>query len=162
MNLTDLEKFSHTVTPCGDRLNISKPFSRGEYSYATDGRLLIRVKRLVDVPEVSGAPSVKKIWPNGNYKSFPIPAFPEPKYSPCPWCTGEEPCFSADEYCEECNNTHVQEELNPVTIGCSSFSDHYLSKIKDLPNILIAPTGKLEAAILTFDGGGGLLMPMKI
>jgi hypothetical protein len=173
MNKEDLQKFCYNDDDgsAGVRRAIQMPFSRGLYTYATDGKELIRVPRLEDVPEEIDAPDVEKIWPKENYEFFNIPNFTEPEFKLCPTCKGtgtydygeineEEGCGGIG-VCYKCEGDKTFPDTKHITIGCSVFSDHLLWKIKDLPNIKIAPTEKLKAALLKFDGGDGLIMPMN-
>jgi hypothetical protein len=172
MTKEDLQKFCSVEAAHLDRY-IGVPFSRGQYTYATDGHLLIRVSRLADVPERKESPDAEKIWPKKNYDYFAIPDLPEPTFRPCSICKGTGEFMYVDEdddgnksseigTCYECDGDKTFPAIIPVKIGCSHFSNHFLAAIKDLPGIQIAPTGELDPALLKFDGGEGLLMPMKV
>ena len=194
-----LKKFC--ATDAG-HINLATPFSKGEYSYATNGYILIRVPRLADVPERDDAPSTDSLFP---YKDppewFALTEIAMPDVAPitektcpdcngivgeegaeCPECDGdgivefdnrysdyEIDCKTCDgegkiKKCETCNSTGKIEvkSLNPVAVGGAHFQLHYLLLLKELPNCKIGPAEKpMGQAPFQFDGGDGLLMPMK-
>ena len=83
MNRDDLMKF------CGgnDRAGIATPFSIGEYTYATNGHIMVRVPRIADIPERTDAPSPAKIEEVFNHRKGdyqPIPAVGPIKTKSCP------------------------------------------------------------------------------
>lgn len=73
----------------------------------------------------------------------------------CKSCKG---CKTVE--CEICRGTGI-DVTKPVDIQGITFNKYYLLKIKDLPNISIAPTDDSHPAWFTFDGGEGCLMPMR-
>jgi hypothetical protein len=78
----------------------------------------------------------------------------------CKTCDGE----GKIKKCETCNSTGKIEvkSLNPVAVGGAHFQLHYLLLLKELPNCKIGPAEKpMGQAPFQFDGGDGLLMPMK-
>ncbi len=87
----DLKRFCWTDN---GRPTIARPFSQGDWTYATNGRLLVRVPRLSDVPEYDDSP--KDIQKNifdahlitGTWQPVPndLPSLLEPK--PCSECKG--------------------------------------------------------------------------
>ena len=63
--------------------------------------------------------------------------------------------------CWACHGScHKQQR---VEVGGSDFDRRYLAKIMDLPGALFAPhpTDQSKPAYFTFDGGDGVLMPMR-
>jgi hypothetical protein len=193
-----LARFCHA-----ENIILNVPWSRGVYTYATNGHILVRAPRLEDVPEKEDAPEVDKMF------SIPLPdewfpladmALPalEATEKTCPECNGagtkECECPECDgrgmvdftnrhnDYevdcktcngegkihkCDKCNATGkiAVETLQPIKVGASHFQLRYLLLLKDLPNGKIAPAApsqSLLAAYFAFDGGDGLLMPMKV
>lgn len=178
------EELSKFVSDDPSRLIICETWSRGEYSYATDGLVLIRLSRLEDIPQKEEAPDVDIIFPKiqslvwFNLSEIPIDAQPicsacdgKAMDLKCPDCMGKgtykwenkkcecEGCYGTGKVdCHKCLGTG---KTLPIAIGSGHFSYLLLKKIQRLPNIKIGPTGPQDPAWLKFDGGEGLLMPMK-
>ena len=98
---------------CGEGI-ISKPFSKGGFSYATDGVLIIRVAQIEGVEEqIINKPNVDSLWSKHVHEGdsyFPIPEIPEPESNVCTWCFGTGNVNP----CPECNGE-----------GVVYFSNHY-------------------------------------
>jgi len=162
----DLQRFCAVK----ERQSIAQPWSRGDYTYATNGRILVRLPRHADVPENADAPNVEKIWPNPPATVFfPIAAVELPKatFNECERCEGrgyEHDCPDCRCECEKCrgagdisSDTHTS-----LAIGGVHFCLLYVRPWLTLPEISVAvpvpPAGPLE---FRFEGGDGLLMPLK-
>ena len=103
-----------------------------------------------------------------------IPDIPPQVEVDCYCCDGEgvherESGNSEDYDCEECNATgRVMGESGELSntsypkieVGGVDFAPQYLRLIKSLPNAQLSPT-EGKASPFTFDGGDGLLMPMR-
>jgi hypothetical protein len=67
--------------------------------------------------------------------------------------------------CEECEGKGKIKLQGKYIVkgaaGTTQISAIYLDMIKDLPNVLIAPYDETSALLIQFDGGEGVLMPMK-
>lgn len=156
----------------GFRPSISEPWSRGTYSYATNGHVICRVPRQEDISERDDAPGAVD-------KMFDIPApaewfpladmkIPKEKMVECSECEDgkiqHEECQDCDGHtCENCNGTgKVSQAMTPVAVGNTHFQGVYLRILKDLPDCKLGPHADLMGcAVFMFDGGDGLLMPMK-
>lgn len=192
----DLQKF------CGNHgihTWINQPFSDGAYSYATDGKLLIRVPRIDEVPVgISFTQRVYTAFTFADKQPPPvwqnIPAFIL-VYNACPNCHGKgyfrlcryckgEGCSRCDDglyavkkseklrpqeiidACDECAGAGSVKDPGDIrmvnmTGGITRISAILLDMIKDLPNVQIAPYDSDQAFRFKFDGGDGLLMPMR-
>lgn len=213
MNLIDLKPFCDPHRP-----HLAEPFNRGEHTYATNGRILVRVAKLPEAVEVPAAPGLQQLdslMPDmtelGEF--IELPAIPPEESEPCsdcaargyvlkdiqcPVCGGNGwftcvVCKSDSHRCERCNGDrcvpgpdepsnresckpcsgvgrHIKQTTLPV--GTQMFDGRYLRLLATLPNVRLAnstqedkhikggdPTG---AAKFTFDGGDGLLMPMRV
>ena len=162
MNAADLQKF------CADRDDIryrmQKPFSQGEFTYATNGHVLICVQRLPDVAEDNEAPQcgalISKIPPAVNW--IPIPecaALPEVECDECHG-TGMATCPTCehDSDCENCNHTGQVRQRIAVAVGDAHFDQHYLAMLQGYE---IAANGPKAAAHIRRGDITGLLMPMR-
>lgn len=130
MNAADLKQF------CSDdetRSNIQQPWSRGDYSYATNGHIIVRVPRLQDVPENDCAPDARplmdktapaKIW-------MPVPTQTMPPDIQCNWCDGtKRDPNDKRRKCDECHGTGKERAWIGVYVGDGEFDQGYLSLIK--------------------------------
>ena len=163
---------------CGDndvRYYMNAPFSEGEFTYATNGHILVRVARCDDVPEVeveAAPPKCEKLFADNPFISaVEIPDIPPMIEADCDCCNGygthEQKCKTGTAYdCEECNATGKRvtepgETMWPqITVGDTGFASKYLRLIKALPGIEFSPNGQ-NPAPFRFDGGDGLLMPIR-
>lgn len=183
---------------------INQPFTRGSWTYATDGCVCIRVPSVPEVKhEAKGSISrdAEKLFSDIEARNSiwqPLPTF-ELKYSDCPECKGHgylklcsrfnqpDDCTNgegklcrehsalcskgcnADEEsafkCEDCEGKgtikHPGMHIVQGSDGKTQISAIYLDMIKDLPNVMIAPYDETSAFPIRFDGGEGMLMPMK-
>jgi hypothetical protein len=185
------------------RVNISVPWSKGDFTYATDGSILIRVPRKEFEPEIDGAPNVDGMFDAPvpaemfSLADIELPAL-EATEKTCPDCNGagtedcecpecdgrgmvdfsnrhsdyEVDCKTCDgegkiHKCDKCNATGkiTIQNMQPVAVGNAHFQLKYLLLLKDLPGCKIGPGAKamgFVAAYFAFDGGDGLLMPMRV
>lgn len=189
--LNTLKRFCSTDE---DRHSLQQPFSQEEFSYATDGRVIVRMARLRDVPEVVDAPIAQNLWKNlgvniAELKGWmEIPALPEIQYNLCEACFGSgmmRVCAKC-EYCpddadyqkcpdcgavsfekipcsHECSNGRHQVAAG-INIGNTRLNVIYLHKLNMLKGVMICPymPSNADAVPFRFEGGDGLLMPMKM
>lgn len=147
------------------RVGIHKPFTQSGYTWATDGRIAVRVPAMESVPKNPLAPKntayVFKPF-NAEKCIAAIPAFPAVKLVACSSCggTGEEDDGSE---CWNCEGDPLSEKAEPVQCGTRKLSNILLAKMEKLPGLLIQIDGdKLSPCSFTFDGGCGIVMPMRI
>jgi hypothetical protein len=135
------------------------PYRSGDKVIATNGHIMIEVAT-TDQTEFSDPPEnirtrVDEWFAEPIQTTFqPIPELPA--YIHCRECGGNG--ISNFDECETCCG--FGEELQRVPLGDAGFSIRYLRLLAALPNALIAPDGK-NRAHYTFDGGRGILMPMR-
>jgi hypothetical protein len=182
--------------------NIDAPYSQGEWTYATDGKILIRVPRLPEITNEKG-PKSEPLFNEAMLRPVTVwqslPPF-ELGVENCEWCSGTgymvecpkvlnapkcangeskecqiynddclKSCLPTNKCaipCEDCNGTgKVKDPGNIIMAGSVDeevrVSAIYLDMIKDLPNVMIAPYDWHSAIRFKFDGGEGLIMPMK-
>lgn len=162
---------------CGNdpfRPYLNKPFSHGDFSYATNGHIMVRVPRRDDIPEQTKEGN----WnaPMGALEGAtfapvphkPVPDIPAAKQVDCLSCDGrgrEHECPRCKCQCEECGGTG-KNMLHPkisTTLRGGTFDLRYVAMVLDLPNVELM-TNKADAEkpmLFKFDGGYGALMPMR-
>ena len=190
------------VFVANNRPKMAAPFSIGDYSFATNGHIAVRVSRLADVDESVDDLNIRvsllfenSIEPGMESALIEIPDFTITKQPPCkvcqgtgktitcPECGGDGEILFSNYYseyefdcqtcggdgvipgendrCSACNGTGKKIVMERIPVGCSGFSHHYLTMIKNLPGAKIAPTGPETIAYFKWDEGDGLLMPMR-
>lgn len=166
INTIDLKPFCSTDDT---RPMLCEPSSQGQFTYATNARIIIEITRRDDVPEVYRYPKVDIVMsqfkPDGDWIDVPKD-LPSAKQTECEKCegTGGVVCnFGHDHECDYCEGLGNEVEVAKIKIGDRYFNADYLIKIKDLPNVKINQTGKgKEAMSYKFDGGRGIIMPIII
>ena len=159
------------------RLWLQRPFGIGDYTYAANGHILVRVPRSdwpsADLPSEVLPASFPQVleWLDGSPAMAPIPAIPPgPYYEKCFWCAGSgelqyDCCgdhIGECNECEECEGDGVTEKKTYYRFGSRSFNARYLRMIKALPASQLAIDGpKMDGALFTFSGGRGVVMPVS-
>jgi hypothetical protein len=156
------------------RVYLNAPFSLGAFTYATDGHIIVRVARVDGVADIE-AENMKRQLPT----MFPerpttpvvaIPDVPAMIEGECSCCRGEGiheiECHRETYDCKECDGTgrlmvEPGESRYPrIAVSNTWFAPKYLRLLKTLPNVELHPNEQLPA-YFGFDGGDGLLMPMR-
>jgi len=178
--MIDLQKY---CDPSRERIAI--PFSAGEFTYATNGHILIRVPRRDDIAESSDAPTpnVEELFsanpmppdavPISDHK-IPYLTLPKGYTETCDHCGGsgcKHDCPSCECDCETCNGVGeitvtADEVMQSVCIGTAIFNARYVRWILELPGLIVpkdvAGMRQFEPPAqpmpFKFDGGEGLLM----
>lgn len=153
-----------------------RPWSVGEYSYATNGLIIVRVPRLVDVPppddqkiEKTAAQIDEWLQKLEATTRTPVPRFEVPKGKSwtCDKCEGrgtEHDCPDCNCECDECEGGTCHQ---PVMVA---WRGTYISRdmwrlIAALPGSQIAASPPLPPIMdhvsFAFDGGVGIVMPMR-
>lgn len=134
------------------------PYSVEEWTYATDGRIIIRVPRILNIgtPGATLMGNTEKLfsaWDGLKMKWMDLPDFKE---EICEECKGGS--------CEKCDKGL---KFLGTEMGNKLMSHRYLRKIMNLKGLRVSPEtgGSLDAMPLMFDtedgGAQGLLMPMR-
>jgi hypothetical protein len=153
-----------------------EPFSIGEWTYATNGHIAVRVTRRPDVPENADATDPgQKIFA----KTIGIECahsigleLPPERQETCSKCDGDgEDGFISE--CEDCDGrgyTSSDDDLS-VEVRGAPFAAHYMRMIFALPNVKISDPitfafenpihGHGSMLAFSFDGGEGRLMGLK-
>ena len=162
MTLDELKKF------CADeddpRFYLHVPCTRGEYTYATNGHLLIRAPKIDGVAENEKFPDMDVVFAKagnaGGYLPVPEMKMPEPKE--CDRCdgTGEHECTCGDEHgCHYCDGTGKVPNTDAVSIGGTFFAKRYIAAIQGWE--ISASLDRTKAAWIRNGDLLGLLMPMR-
>lgn len=197
-------------------MKLAVPWSFGEFTYASDGVIIIRVPRLPDAPENVNAPQAWRGELPGMFTREPVEWVDVPtvdyKGGPCsvcngtaeafmcPECEGEGEVYLATKFndydeqdCKSCTTTGVLSKArwaafvklhhfkgDPIMVDCSvcnstgmelttasklvngvRISERYLWIICNLPGAQLGTFGAEDAVRFQFDGGDGLVMPMR-
>lgn len=159
--------------PEDNRLHVKRPFTQGDYTYAGDGAILLRVSKLEGYETLAGGqyPNAAALpWDHARLTDWcDLPEVDLEKLESCDECEGgKEPIKD----CEWCDGTG-KNSRSAVRFGSGHVAAYYLIKIKKhLAGVKISPyeTTKLvygsgvrgNPVRFTFDGGCGLLMPMEV
>lgn len=150
------------------RPNLHAPFSRGDFTYASDGVVIVRVARLADVAEISTAPAAESLpFADANAAFTKAPTtieLPAVKELECECCSGrgsQHDCPQCTCECEECGGHGQVLETVTVGIGPANFSAKHLKRILVLPNLQLGPLSFSDPVPFRFDGGDGLIMPVR-
>jgi hypothetical protein len=161
-----LEKFCSTDP---NRASISVPWTSDGYTWATDGRVLIRVPAITGVSDNPKAPqNPSKLWSLNGVPELlawlPLPAAPEEDWVACDVChDGTHLCDCGhDHECGTCDGLGKVLRITPVTMdGGYRLNDRYVRLLSCLPDIEVAPFAINKAIPFRFSGGDGLLMPLR-
>lgn len=151
------------------RPTIAQPWTRGGFTIATDGRILIRVPSIDGIADFEGAPAYEKsVWQQFDYNAtwIPMPSVPPMILETCFYCRGSgyQECDMGHKHsCPECDGVGEIEKWQKVKIGERTISAKYLMMISALPHPMVAENGDKETS-MSFKGDGyeGLLMPMRV
>ena len=160
MERSYLEKFCSTLE---NRVSLATPWSEGDSTYACDGRVIIRVPRLPDVPERTDAPknSDKNLFSGLPYE-LPFLAVPTPEaadYIHCLSCKGSGECTCKDcdaaHSCGKCKGEGVV--LSRTNVGTHAFNTRTLRLISQLPNSEWQVKADETRVYFKFEGGDGII-----
>lgn len=163
--MVDLKKF------CGTdawRPYLHEPFSRGEYTYATNGHIMVRVPRVAGIGEIPLIKNPEKIFapmPADGWRTLRVALPPVDPSKECSYCYGSG--FLDDDEgdcgldCIECNGTGFVVANVSTEIGGVIFDLKYIRMVAELPDIEIV-IGPIDGqSFFRFSGGDGALMPMR-
>lgn len=167
--MIDLQQFCGTDST---RAKLAAPFPDGEFTYATDGRIIVRVSAL-DYPSLSESNAPRNVatiqkWNHPaitDWRDLP-PGLPEDDWRECKTCKG-----LGDHYCETCEDWHDcgkcdgagrKYHIIGIAVGASKIDAKYLRKIATLPDAKIEnPSEPNDAVAFKFTGGVGYVMPVR-
>ena len=159
---------------CSDEHNhFRTPFCVGDYVYATNTHVVIRIKRSSSDAESQlkkHKVAAKKInkWIKGFDCSFfdLIPIKYTPRIVTCYVCNGSGKWFEVEKKekeCMDCGGTGRIEEKQTIGFPNYNVQLKYVSLISQLPNIMLGfMTTNYEGQIpFVFTGGAGILMSLQ-
>jgi hypothetical protein len=159
---------------CGSdeiRPYLMKPFSFGDFSYATNGHILVRVPKREGVEPPDKKFNPDKPLADLEKASFTAPIFklpPQPAAdTECEACDGrgyEHDCPHCECTCHACAGTGSQAAEGNYSTSYEgvNFALRYVRKMLALPGIEIAKPRDKEAPLLfRFEGGVGAVMPLR-
>lgn len=168
----DLQQFCSTDSV---RFYLHNPFTLGDFTYATNGHIIVRVPKVDGVPLAESAPN-----PSNIFKDFPasdrftalpplnLPKAEGPETVDCSECDGrgkEHECPDCDCECEACDGSgkEVREKRVSTELAGVILQLRYVRQIAALPHVEIAPHLAINGkpVFFRFEGGDGALMPMR-
>jgi hypothetical protein len=150
------------------RVNLQKPFTRGDWTYATNGHILVRVPKATDAPEgdVAAEKVIDRMSRDFGQRAVVGLALPAPERISCISCDGrgrEHECPDCECECECCYSSGVQWKKVSVRLRGAVFDARYLGYVLALPGVTIQDKcPAAEPSLFIFDGGEGVVMPMKL
>lgn len=116
VTLQTLKRFCHVSRPL-----MAEPFSQGEYSYATDGKIAIRIQRLDVIGEKTGAPQMDRLpWDHKDIDGWlGFPYYDTTTLDKCGVCHG----IGTIRDCPECDGDGVvllDNEYNEYEFTCQT------------------------------------------
>lgn len=166
--MIDLKKFCCTD---GSRAYLMTPFTIGEFTYATNGHIAVRVPALAEWP-VAEKPGLMfekapELFAKDVTEFKPLPSIEFPpidEEDECSACDGrghEHDCEDCQCICSNCAGTGLEQPFNDMTVGIGTciFHAKYIALLKELPAIEIGPTDPREPVRFRFAGGEAVIMP---
>jgi len=154
---------------CADdaiQTRLATPFSRGDWTYATDGHIAVRVPRRPDVPDRDDAPDVERVFAATGYD--PLKArliqpttLPPPEIVTCWRCIGggvHRRGRKRKVTCEECNGAGTTRADEAVRIGDRLCARQCAERLAFLPDLHMDSSDLILA--FRFAGGEALVSPL--
>ncbi len=174
--MLDLSKYCERGE--SSRPYLRQPFSHGDFTYATNGHIMVRIPRRDDVPPPDmpkAAETLEVRWDKpleGHDTAIytkTLPELPErgQYVDPCPRCDGTgrgHDCPDCQCECHDCVGTGFDDPDKgaEVLIGVGKFAVKYIRMVAELPGIEIMEyTQKGDPILFRFDGGIGAVMPLR-
>lgn len=169
MNEQELQEFCGNSDTEPSRPYLHSPFSRGDFTYATDGRIMVRIARVAsitrDAEQIKTLDKPLEGAENATYHCLPTVDLPQVQKEPCSKCDGrghEHDCPDCECECVACDGSGHVWERTSVSIGAAPFALRYVNKLQALPEVEVADDNKDgERLLFRFKGGVGSLMPLR-
>ncbi len=161
--MLDLTPFCSTDP---SRPYLGMPFNRGDLTYATNGHIAVRVPKRRDCPE--GKTAAEKVFPADppiSLRELPKYKIPRVKSEACGACDGrgyEHDCPDCTCVCIRCDGAGKCAEPISVALGGAVFDGRYIKMLLRLKSVMVpADPDPFAGMYFKFDGGEGVLMPMR-
>jgi hypothetical protein len=148
---------------------MEKPFSRAGYTWATDGKLLVRVPLREDVPEHPMSAACERVWPQVWPEAWRQPLLrklPGAEHVSCDVCDGrgyKHDCPRCTCTCRECNGDGQLEVMKAVMAGARAVSAANARLIIGLDWVEISPTVTGDHLLcFRFEGGEGIVSLLSL
>lgn len=154
------------------RLWMHKPWIEAGKVYATNGHVMIELP--LDQAASVGAVEKSPRSPNNIARMFAdgfaapewrdLPALP--KFDPCPGCDGtgmvppEDRMSPTEDGCTCYLCEGYGETFKRIEVADTGYCIRYMRLLSSLPGVKLSPRG-LSTAAFIFDGGRGMVMPMR-
>lgn len=169
--MIDLQAFCATAPY---RSYLHKPFTRGDWTYATNGHIAVRVPALPHYDDTEGASTIHTFFDvhaNATWRPLGHAILPEAGLVECDACRGrgrEHDCPDCSCMCEACDGTGMRKAVVSVELrGLGDVNATYAALLLALPGIEVAPIVAdlgaiaIPAIAFRFSGGVGVLMPLR-
>lgn len=164
--MIDLESFCANEWEL--RTYLQRPWRDGEWVYATNGHMMVRVPadaapdaavRAANQP--NNPPDMFRKMLDDHQGEFLVMP-PLPAETACDSCGGSG-TFGLDDEKEECATClGTKHAFTRFALGDVGFNLHYLHQLAGLPQCRIRTHGDKQPAAVVFDGGHALVMPMVV
>jgi hypothetical protein len=158
-----------------NRAGLTHPFSINGFTYASNGRIMVRVPRRPDVPEnpqapVRAAALFEQFSDHKRYRKLPTIDLVEPyewdETITCEFCDGsgkQHSCPNCSCKCPSCDGagSRIETRWQTTSIGRASFESKYIAWLQALPELEVGKQTGLQPLHFRFTGGEGLLMPCE-
>lgn len=154
------------------RPNLHQPFSRGDWTFATDGSVMVRVPRREDVPDDSRRPHVERVWrqyePCPELSAVgPVTLLPALAAVQCDECEGRgrvHDCPGCQCVCDNCDGAGETIPISLVRVGALYIQRRYAALLLTLPGLRVSLPRDRQTKIVhfAFDGGLGLVQPFVV
>ena len=126
MNASDLQCFCADADDIWERPK--RPWSRGDYTYATNGRIMIQTPRIAGVPENQQAPDCAGLMAEipAAVQWIPVPMVAALLPRDCDKCHGDgvRECDMGHEHdCDECYGIGLVRQQGAIAIGDAHYED---------------------------------------
>lgn len=170
--MIDLQQFCAGLD---DRPHLRRPFTKGDYTYATDGRIMVRVPADAapfdpcDRADIPVEPPFVKLAEAtfAKVEHGTLPLLPGDKQEECDDCDGrghEHECPNCECKCDSCGGSGeqtVRPKISTEIAGCT-INLRYALMMLALPGVEVAQNGKKgDPLLFRFDVGVGVVMPIR-
>lgn len=150
-----------------------QPWSIGDFTYATDGHICIRIPRDPSIADADhkAVPLAQQLFVDhacNEHSVAPVIDVPQSDDddNECETCQGRghlHDCPDCECECRDCRGTGYEEPGRGLSYGFGPaiFAGRVLIKMKDLPGLRFGRPDATKPMHFIFDGGEGVIMPMR-